>query len=420
MADKDDTSRIRFGGLFDSVRKAFGFGPANSVPADVLPTWATIEVRRSDPDAREPAAGGPFQAHEEQTLSSLPVRRDTPARTQLNLHFIAGPGLPELKRMLADGRYRVLLPEEGALLAATWLIRQGESDRSARLISTLAPFFDRLRFYPVPHAQPLPEGSGVSLHTVGEAVTSLRAKRPQPHVERMREALAIWSPLYDRTVAMFMETVDGEPPSLQRTPAGVPARGPRGAFIVIGGWPCKRYPADWRERANMLLDEYKTLRQRHRLCKKPDDPKENFARLRTYLTTCAADPKRIRDGDVRAIRTILATIVARHGDPDSVRRLATRTAQRHVAARATHVALANTLADRLEQHPKYTGLATLDGVLAALSESRALPPSLVKKALRCLEAPLPQLAQRGVLPSSEALAAVLPWLSARTRAAAVS
>ncbi|HKP60027.1 MAG TPA: hypothetical protein VJV78_25055 [Polyangiales bacterium] len=405
--------------VFDQFRKVFGLRVETRAPVDEVPAWATPQVRHGVFASGELAGGGAFEPHELQALEVLPERKGTPARTTLNLHFIAGAGLPELKRMLADGRFRVSVPEESALLAAAWLTRQGETERSSSLISLLAPYFDRLRFYPAPHAQPLPTGSGVSLRTVGESVASLRSKRPQIQVERMRESLAIWTPLYDRTVAMFMETVEGEPPSLQRTPAGIPARGPRNALIVIGGWPCRRYPPDWRERARMLLDEYRTLRGRHRLCKKPDDPKENFARLRKYMATCTEDPKRITEGDVRAIRTILATIVARHGDPDSVRRLATRTKQKHVAAKATHQALADTLSRRLDQHPRDAGLATLDALLAPLSENRPLPPALLRKALRCLEAPLPTLAERGVLTSSEALATVVPWISARTRAAGI-
>jgi hypothetical protein len=419
MADRSDTSRSPLSSVFDQLRKALGLRVGTRAPLDEVPPWATLQVRHGSLAIGELAAGGAFEPHELQALEVLPERKGTPARTLLNLHFIAGAGLPELKRMLADGRFRVQVPEESALLAAAWLTQKGETERSSSLIASLAPYFDRLRFYPAPHAQPLSGGSGVSLRTVADSVASLRSKRPQLHVERMRESLAIWTPLYDRTVAMFMETVEGEPPSLQRTAAGISARGPRNALIVIGGWPCRRYPADWRERARMLLDEYRTLRTRHRSCKKPDDPKENFARLRKYMATCIEDPKHIGEGEVRAIRTILATIVARHGDPDSVRRLATRTKQRHVAAKATHVALADTLAQRLEQHPRDAGLATLDALLAPLSENRPLPPALLRKALRCLEAPLPKLAERGVVTSSEALASVVPWISARTRAAGI-
>jgi hypothetical protein len=108
--------------------------------------------------------------------------------------------------MLREGRYRVDVPEEGALLAYVWLLRHGESARAEKLVDDVGRFFDCLRFYPRPHARPLRSGASVSVATAGDALASLRGKRPQKQVQRMKEAINVWAPLYDRAVALFVET----------------------------------------------------------------------------------------------------------------------------------------------------------------------------------------------------------------------
>ena len=58
------------------------------------------------------------------------------------------------------------MPEEGALPVAGWLLDQGEAARAERLLDTISPFFDRLRFYPFPAGTPLRDDESV-LHSAG-------------------------------------------------------------------------------------------------------------------------------------------------------------------------------------------------------------------------------------------------------------
>jgi hypothetical protein len=412
-------------GLFDGTLRVGSRTPVGETPA-----WVTLQVVHGGFATGNFAAAGPVQPHEREKLVSVARTANATERTALNLHFLSDTGRGELETMLGDGRFRVGVPEEGALLVAVWLLRHGEGAAAARLIETITPFFDRLRFYPVPHARPLRIGNGISIQTAGDSIKSLQSKRPQKSVERMNESIRIWAPLYDRAVALFLETVEGENPSFQRSETGELVRGQTVQPIVAGGWPCRHYSEDWRARARELLDDYRRQRAQHQLCRKPEKSKENFTRLRGYLEKCVADPQSLSGRDVGMIRKILASFVARHGVPGSSRHQQTRAWQARIAARPTHATIGRLLAARLEQFPHDEGVPQVETTLQPLSSDEAasigaaspvaIPQSLAAKALRCLEAPVAFLVERGLVTSSEALAKVLPGLTASTRAAAIT
>lgn len=384
-----------------------------------LPPWVTFEVdARGNPGAEAPAAGA-LHDHERTALSQLDKAAQGTDRAKLNLHFLAGAGRSELEQMLEDGRFRVNIPEEAALLVAVWLFSRSEFERAAMLLEAIAPYLDRLRFYPVPHLQPRTTVSGVHLQSVGDTVRRLRAARPNDAIDRMREAHAVWAPLYERIVALFLETVEGEPPNIARTESGALARGPRGELMVIGGWPCRRVSPDWIERARALLADYHNKRLMHRACRKHEDPKENFARLRGYLDKWG-NQSGLTAGEIGAIRNILAAIVARRGLPNGARWQTIRAAQQQTLAPATHYELAHTLAERFTQYPRDEGLATLDGVLESVSRGRPVPEPIRRKTMRCLQGSLPLLVNRRVFTSSESLGDVLAGLGAQARSAKIA
>ena len=142
----------------------------------------------------------------------------------------------------------------------------------------------------------------------------------------MNEAICVWTPLYARAVGLFLETVEGEAPRLATSETGQLVRRADGNPIVEGGWPCRRFPADWAARAGSLVEQYERERATHRLSGKPEKAKENFARRRTYLVRCADDPGALTGRDVGMIRKILASYVTRHGALGSERLARTRAA----------------------------------------------------------------------------------------------
>ena len=373
-------------------------------PVAAAPAWVTLEVAHGGFATGSFMAGGELEPHEIALHARLEAS-DAPGRTALNLFYLTDKGREELLETIRTGRFRISVPEEGALPTVAWLIARGAPDDAWRVLEAVAPFFDRLRFFPAPHARPIVAGATVRLQSIGETAKALRATKQQPHVLAMNEALAVWAPLYDRAVALFLETVED-------------------------GWPCRTYPAGWADRAKTLLDDYARARVSHWLCGKPERKKENFARLRGYLAIAASDASRLTGRDVGMIRKILVSFTARHGAPGSARHGALHARQAEVAAIPTHGALRAVVVERLAGLPPDDGIPAIDmvgGVVTAeeaahfgVPSGSAMPDSVARKLQRSLEGPVEDLVAQGVIPSAEVLGVVLPQLTSRVRAAGLS
>lgn len=399
-------------GMLDGTIRVGARAPLKNAPA-----WVTPQVLHGGFASGNMAASGPLQAHEKERLGSLGLAE----RLDLNLYYSSEEGRAELASLLGNGCYRVSLPEEGALLLGTWLLKRGESARAEALLAEIAPFYDRLRFYPVPHPRPLTVRSGVYRWTVGKSVKALREQRPQVELDKMTEAIRVWAPLYDRSVELFLETVEGPLPTLRK-------EGDR--CELLGGVPCRHFPPGWKERALALLEDYNTARLRHKLCGKPVKKKENFYRLRVFLDRCLESAAQLDERDIGQIRRILAGYLTRRGAPSSEEVQELRSRQERDLAGPTHRELAGVLADRLAELPADEGSTEVTSKLGPLDEEearrlgasrgRALPPGLLRKAELSWEAPVEVLIERGLLTSAESLAEVVPLLTAQVKAEAIS
>jgi hypothetical protein len=373
-------------------------------PVQDLPEWVTLEVVQGGFATGHPLAGGALQPHELDLLARLNRDPDSTARAALNIYYVSDSGQKDLCEMMQTGRYRLNVPEEGVLLVIAWLLSHEMTEKSQELLDCITPFFDRLRFYPVPDENPVIPGPTVHRGTVGETVAALRAVQPQVQIERMRESLTVWQPLYDRTVSLFLETVEDD-------------------------HPCRTYPADWRIRAQALLEEYTRLRIIYSLCRKPDKPKENFPRLRAYLKVCIEDPARLTARDTGMIRHILRCYVNRHGAPGSEKFTQRRAAQARLAGLPTRDDLAGILEARLQHFPQNAGIENIDAVLSPVVKDESIQyvpagskfhASLVRKVRRCWNAPIAQLVEQEVVPSGDVLAQVLPQITSQVRAMGIA
>lgn len=398
-------------------------------PVTDAPAWVTLEVAHGGFATGRFQAAGRLLPHELELLGRVDRPSGATDRAALNAFFLGDTGREELRERLRTARYRIDVPEEAALLATTWLIDKQEQERAEGVLEAISPFFDRLRFYPTPADRPAASGDGVYVQSASTVVASLRSKRPNAAVQTMKEAIQVWTPLYDQAVELFLETVEGETPRLSTAENGALVRRDDGNPIVEGGWPCRRFPEGWAERARSLLDEYERRRETHRLSGKPEKAKENFARLRGYLSRAADDPTALTGRDVGMIRKILASYVTKHGAPDSAELAATRAGQARIAAQPGHHEIAGVLANRIAARGSDEGVADVDACIAPLPPEEAadvganagasIPPSLAAKALRCLEAPIETLIARGVVSSSEGVALLLPHLTAQIRAGGI-
>jgi hypothetical protein len=389
-------------------------------PVAGAPAWATLEVAHGGFATGALLAEGPLLPHE----AELAARFQVPcSREALNHAMLTDAGLAWLRALLDSGSYRVDVPEEGALLAVAWLLSHGQEAAAMRVLDAVEAWFPRLRFYPVPTERPASARAVVHLRTVGQVLDDLGAVRARAQIERMHEALRHWTPLYDESVALFLETVEGEVPSLQQDASGALVRRADGNPVVQGGWPCRTYANDWSHRAQALLARYASLRETHRRSGKPERDRENFCRLREHLAVAAKDPRALTGRDVGMIRKVLASFVTAHGAPGSARRAATRAAQARDVALPTMAAQARVLRGRLDVFPRDAGVDDLGRVLAPLDAAEAaalgrakgdaLPPSLLEKVERCWEAPVDALVARGVVTSADVLAALLPQVTAQ-------
>ena len=387
-------------------------------PVRDTPAWVTLEV------AHGGFASGRYLAEvptEPEELAILAGPGDSapgcPARERVNLWYLSDAGQAQLRQALADGRYRVDVSEDAALPVVAWLFDHGAYESAMDLVSELRPWMHRLRFAAPPGSAVPPSGAVVYVRTAGQVAAALRNREARPQVAIMAEILQIWHPLFDRLVSLWCATVDGELPRL--------AARQQGGTVVTGGWPCRRWPADWAERRSAWLSDYATATRDHPLAGQHQSPKSNFSRLHQALERCDTDSGRLTGRDVGWIRRALANTVTRHGEPGSDAHTALRSAQVYIASQPAHVDLARILAGRLDRYPTEAGIPSIDSISGhvAPEESATVPPGhpipghLIRKAARALEAPAQELIEHGIIGSADVLAGVLPQITAQVLAA---
>ena len=392
--------------------------PGSRTPVAGTPAWVTLEVAHGGFATGRYLAEAPLSEQEEARLAGLPAGvPGEPGREQLNLWYLSDAGQAELLEALRTGRYRVEVPEEAALGVAVLLLDLGFPGQALDLVAELRPLMHRLRFTPRFEPAPRPSGTAVRLVPAGQAAESLRAVRTPPQLTAMRETLGVWNPLYDRLVDLWCSTVDGELPF------------PDEAGTVRGGWPARRWPADWAARRGSWLADYERACQDLKPAGRHARPRSNFSRLHAALVACPDGGGALSAREAGRVRRALAGTVTRHGSPGSAERAALRAAQAGAAAAPDHAALAQVVARRLDRYPADGGLPSLDPVTAAVSDEDGagdaapvgtpIPGHLQRKAARALEAPPDELIRRGVITSADVLAAVLPQLTSRLMAAAI-
>jgi hypothetical protein len=399
-------------------------------PLRHTPAWVTLDVLKGGFASGDLLAGGPLQPHEIALLEQLPPLQGVSERAIINSYYLSEAGFAVLQEMLRSGHYRVNVPEEGALLVIAWLSSHGRAAEARALLDVIGPFFERLRFYPLPADQPLPINDVVARRNVSMVIADLRAVRVRPQRAREREDLLVWAPLYDQALALFAETVAGEQPFVPLDAAGRPLRRDNGHYQVAGGWPCRQYPADWADRARQLLAVYAEQRSTHRLSPKPERDSASFASLRGYIERILENPADLSGREVGRIRALLAAAAFKRGRPGSPQHAALRREQARTAALPAPADLAPLLIRRLEPLPQDQGLADPAALLDPVSPVEAaatglpveapVPSALADKVNRALAAPVEELIARGILSSGEELARLVPQLSAQARVAAVA
>ncbi len=399
-------------------------------PLENVPTWATLEVVTGGFATGALLAGGPLRDHERALASKYGLAVEAEDRLPINRFFLSDEGLSELVERLNRGTYEVNVPEEGTLLVVAWLIKNGYSEKARELLDSLAPFFPKLRFYPEPVERPRRFGSRVFIQDVNATVKNLRAIRPNQAIAVQKEAIEVWTPLYDELVGMFLETVEGPAPNLALGPDGKRLPRENGKFVVEGGWPCKTFSADWKSRAMGFLGRFERIRQENTQSSKPRHRKSSLAQLMPYLSKCVANPGALSAREVGRIRLMLARYVAKRGVPHSARCRSVREQQAVQAQTTMYHKVAAVVVPRLQAYTGNEGIEDLTLVTKAITDDesvhcgleagRELPETIRRKVERCLCESIEVLVERGLITSGDVLANVLPQVTSGLRAAGIS
>ncbi|MFE7097860.1 hypothetical protein, partial [Streptomyces erythrochromogenes] len=388
-------------------------------PVAGLPAWVTPEVVRGGFATGTPAAGGPLAPYEADAARRAGIPAD---RAALFAHALTEQGLEELWQLLDTGRYEVSLPEEAALLTVAWLVRADDFDMAAALVTELQPFADRLRFLPRPADRPAPDASAVHRRSVGEVSDALRARGPKTAIEAQREALGVWRPFDDELLGYWLQ--HGEAATPVRDAADrlgtecLPGPGPATARPGRGG-------SDARAQASALLERYHALASAHTLCRRHRDQKSNTGIMLRALEEAAAG-RRLTPRLAGLLRHAVSSAVAKRGLPGSDRHSRLRAEQARQAALPAHHKIAAAVADRLAPLDQRAGAPDIDRMLAPVTETEAagnglptgtvVPPRLRQVVRTALSAPPEDLVARGLVPSAEVLAELVPQLVANATA----
>ncbi|QIP85054.1 hypothetical protein GLX30_14625 [Streptomyces sp. Tu 2975] len=366
-------------------------------PVAGLPAWVTPEVVHGGFATGSAAAGGPLLPYETEAAREAGVPAD---RRALFDHFLTEPGLVTLWDLLDSGRYSVAVPEEAALLTVAWLVRAGEVPQALELVGVLDPFAGRLRFLPRPSDVPAPDTLAVHRRTVADVGHTLARRGTNTAVETQREALTVWLPFADELLAHWLETTG---------PGEIPADG------------------DWLERGAELLRRYRLLAQEHTLCGKHRRPKENLAVLRDALEEAVAG-RPLAARRLGLLRHAVTSMVRKRGTPGTERHTALRHRQAGQAALPSHHALAQVVLRRVSGLPQHVGAADIAPLVTPVTQQEhrdtGLPvgaeiPAAIRQVVEAaLSAPIGTLVERGVVPSAEVLAELVPQLVAATTAQA--
>ncbi len=367
-------------------------------PLAGIPAWVTLEVATGGFATGELLAGGPLSDHERQLTATLPGIRPGYERLDLNTYYLSDAGIAELQNRLEQSDYRIDVPEEAALPTIAWLLEQQREEDAWALLEVIAPFFDRLRFHPPArkaHGHAAAE-EGLYVVSAGQVAERLATLPPQPRIAAQKQAVDVRLPLYDAAIALFLQT-------------------------CRNGWPCRHYPAGWQERAATLCTRISTTTI-------PRDPrKHRDAELFALLAQCAANPRALTGRQVGRIRRIVDDFVHRHGHPDSESHRQHRAMQRRDVAAPSYHLFARIAALRLNDYPPDTGIADFTQLSAPLSaeeaEKYALPagsilPWPIRRRLECCQSgTMAKLVARVLVTSGEAIARLLPMLTAKIHSA---
>eukprot|EP01117_Protostelium_nocturnum_P018124 TRINITY_DN7513_c0_g1_i1.p1 TRINITY_DN7513_c0_g1~~TRINITY_DN7513_c0_g1_i1.p1 ORF type:complete len:824 (+),score=268.02 TRINITY_DN7513_c0_g1_i1:117-2474(+) len=410
--------------MWESVIKNFMDGNlqvGSREPIKGTPAWVTLEVANGGFATGNYAAGGKLMEHEVELLKELGYGKEDPTfsninpRRTLNEFFLTQKGLNVLNSFLESLSFKIQVPEESALLTVCWLLLQDRKSEAEALLKEIEPWFNQLRFYPIPSDVPLGSGALVMVSNVSEVVENLKQITMTAYGFLLQKSLRVSLPLYDRLLSLVLATSEGN---------NVP-------HTVLNGEQKKKTEGDkpFTKDPNdpALMTEYNQVKE---LLEKSDmlsgrRSTKGFGVI--WRATKLFFLGKKDDHSTNRVYNLLAQINVKRGLPGSEKLATLRKTQEKAASKAgdseNH---AKVLIKRLEQYPQSDGIEDIDALLMPITrlEAKERPPleegqpiieSIKSKVERAKKATVEQLCADGIIPSSEVLAVLIPSVFSSVR-----
>lgn len=356
-------------------------------PVKDLPAWVTLEVLHGGFATGRAAAGGQLADDELDLARDLRLPR---TRAALNAWHLTDDGRARLTAMLDDGRYTLTHPENAVLLVVAWLVRAGDESAAVTLLGQVGSFMDDLRFYPAATIHEEAPDDQAFRRSEADTRAALASRSPNPRVEAQREALTVWAPFADELLALWWPAVGGP------GDAGLPDAAALARAAA----------------------RYRALAADHTRCTSHTSRKTNLGIL-VDATTRAAAEGGLPEGDLARVAHAARSVVRKRGRPGSSELARVRDAHREAVAAPSHAAVAQVVASRLEAGATRRGLVAPDAVVMPVDAGEAtgavragsvVPASVARRVRLATQATVEELHVRGIVPSAEVLAELVPQL----------
>lgn len=378
--------------------------PGSRTPVRDTPAWVTTTVLHGGFASGAFEAGGPLLPFEQRLAHALGKPTTPETREHLNIwHLEHGAVLWE---HLEAGTFRMSTAEEAAIPVALWLEREGRLEDAAELIATIAPWFDRLRFYPETGNVVTVPPESTCVVDAPTTRSRLLARKTPPDIAAQYAAIHDWTPLYERLCALWVQTVDGPPPSIGPTRR------------LLGGWPTLPDDPAWEAARAAWIRAYRQQLKQHGSTGRYAHPRSNFQRMAQPLMR--ATP--LASSDAARIRQALAATAQKWGPIGSAERAQRLAARAKAVEQPLYTELAAAAAARLSGLPEGVGVLDVDQLSQPVTlphgpTSFPLPPTRKRTLALAEQATAEELIERHIIRSAETLArAVVPKVAAAVAA----
>ena len=353
------------------------------------PIWVTPEIARGGFATGKALAATAMISQDEKHVIS--VLGSEPTRESLFFNLLSDEGLAWIRMLLASRKYKIELPEDSALFVIAWLHGKEREKEAISIIEEIAHYGAEFHFTPKRMMESLIQTENVYRLSANEVREKLLSCKKNLEIERQREAHQIWIPYLDKLVFHWLALLDNDFDESKTELAP---------------------DQDWKESAAMLVKEYEKLKKQHQLCRKYHNKEKSLQIILSATREFLADHANL--SALSRAKYVVSCYINAHGKPGETRFEETRQMQRWTASLPSYQSIAKVLLKRIPISDG--GLSDVEDLLAPVDVGEhtgvLIPKKLSQIVNRGLAAPIPELLEKRIIPSSEVLAELTPQLTA--------